>query len=100
MARVGTEILAPAPAELAGTIHVTKPGNSDPLPNMKSSNALSHLIDPTDDLMSRNHRSSVRRQVALDDVDVRPAYGTNAHLYAHFVRRRLRFIDIAQNQRR
>ena len=99
IARAETQILAASPAERAGAIHVTKPCYSDPLPNLQSRNTSSDLINPTNDLMARNHRSSMQRQIALDDMDIRPAHRTNADPYSHFVRRRLRFIDLAQNQR-
>ena len=39
VARVGTEVLAPAPAKPAGAVHMTQPGDTNPLPNPKLSNA-------------------------------------------------------------
>ena len=79
---------------------MAKPGDSHSLPNLKPRDAFSELINPANDLMAGNHRSFVRREVAFDDMDVRPARRTSAHLYSYFVRRSLRFIDLAQNQRR
>ena len=79
---------------------MSKPGDSDPLPHVESRDASSYLINPADDLMAGDQRSSVQRQVALDDMEVRPTHRANAHLYSHFVCRRLRFIDLVQNEGR
>ena len=100
VARAGAQILAASPAEFAGAVHVTEPCDSDSLSNMKSRDIRSDPIDPPNDLMPGNHRSAVQRQVAFDDMKIRPADRTNAHLYSHFVRRRLRFFDLAQNEGR
>jgi hypothetical protein len=49
VARVGTEVFAPALAKPAGAVHMTQPGDTNPLPNPKPSNVLSDLIDSAHD---------------------------------------------------
>src|SRR5438128_3745113 len=79
---------------------MTKPCNPDPLPNTKSRNPRSNLVNPAHDLMAGNHWSSMQGQIAFDDMDIRPADGTNIHFDSHFTRRWLRFINFTQNQGR
>jgi hypothetical protein len=71
---------------------VSKPGDPDSLPNVKPRDVLSELINPADNLMARNHRCSVQRQIAFDDMDVRPANRTNAYSDSHFVGCRPRLV--------
>ena len=48
--------------------------------------ARAEAVDDADDLMARDHRHPVRREVALDDVEVRPADGARADPDAELAR--------------
>jgi hypothetical protein len=100
IARARTKILLFTAAKAAGTVHVPKPGNSDPLATAKLGDTGSDFVDSADDLVTRNERGSMEGEVAFDDMDIGPANGAHVHLDSNFARSRLGLIDFLQNQRR
>src|SRR5208282_5578512 len=73
-ARVRAEILAPAPAIDARPAGLAQPRDSDPIADLKALASVAASLDHAYHLMTGNHARQPRRQVALGDVQVCPAY--------------------------
>ena len=58
-----------------------QPGNADPLARLQPGHAGPQPVDPPDDFMARNDRITLRRQFAIQHVQIGPAdaAGANAH---------------------
>jgi hypothetical protein len=61
-----------------------QPGDADPPADSRLPAPGPQRIDSADDLMAGNHRHSLLRQVALDDVQVGAANGATTHSQAKF----------------
>src|SRR5205807_9622416 len=72
------KILPPAPARLAESTGMTKPGDAHTVAGPEAPRARARALDPTDDLMARHDRRPDRRQLALDDVQIGATHRTGA----------------------
>src|SRR5439155_3531075 len=74
--------------------------NADAPAALQPVTAFAELIDDTDDLVSGDDRQPLRRQIALHDVQIRPADRADAGPDPHLTRPRLRRRHLAQRERR
>src|SRR5437588_8890805 len=100
IAGVRTEILLLTAAKATGAVHVSKPGNSDPLSSVKLCDTSPDLVDLANDLMTWNERRSMQAEVAFDNMNIGPANGADVHLDSNVTGGRFRLINLLQNQRR
>src|SRR5207244_13195254 len=94
--RAGAEILASAGAVLARTAGISEPRNPHAIAYDESVHRIADLLDDADDLVARNDRHVRIRQLAGDDVQIRPAHAAGADLDEHFSRERDRLLQIAE----
>ena len=73
-ARVGAEVLATGHAEAADAAGVGQPGHPDPVAHPPPGAAGPQPVDHADDLVARRHPGTARCEVALGQVEVRPAH--------------------------
>jgi hypothetical protein len=67
IARVAAQVLASAPAELAGAIYMLQPCDADPLPDLQAHYPVAGFVHSSDNMMARNDRHLVRRKIPLDN---------------------------------
>src|SRR5262245_20821838 len=84
------EVLAPAPARLAGAARPAKPRDPDAVPGVEAAGFGAHGLDPSDDLVARHDGRAKEWQVALDDVQVGAAYAARDDGNQDLVRTRRR----------
>jgi molybdopterin-guanine dinucleotide biosynthesis protein A len=93
-ARVRAEVLVSANAEPASAARLAEPCDADAVADRKALGAGPEGFYDADDLMSGNDALPMYRQVALGDVEVRPAHGTRARADAHLSVAGLRHVDV------
>ena len=71
--RRGAEVLVAAPAVGAAAVGARQPRHADPVTDPETVRTGSHGIDQPDDLVAGDGARPVRREVALGQVQVRPA---------------------------
>ena len=94
------EILAPVQAAWAMSARAREPSHSHPLPTLPARDADTERFDTADDLMARHDRQVPRRQVALRDLQIRPAHAARGHAQADLARARVGDRNVTQEQRR
>src|SRR5262249_553965 len=67
---VRAQVLESVETEFANTVRGVEPGDSDAVSFFMTDDGWAAGIDGADDLMSGNHRALVRRNVALDGVQI------------------------------
>ena len=67
---------------------MSEPRNADAISGKQLRYAVADVLDDTDDLVSRHQRKIVHRQLAVDDVQIRPADAARAHLHKHIAGQR------------
>jgi hypothetical protein len=77
---------------------VPQPSDSDPLTYAKPRHTCADLIDVANNLMTRNKRRLMQREIPLHDMNVRAADRAHAHFHSHFAHAGLRFLDLARQQ--
>src|SRR5205085_8706791 len=87
-------------AKAAGAVHVSKPGNSDPLSKAKLCDAGADIIDLSHDLVTWNERLSMQFEIAFDNMNIAAANGADIYFDSNLIGGRDRLIDLLQNQRR
>jgi len=94
----GAEIPLPPQAVVADATGPVEPGEAHRLPHLEAYLLAPELRYRADNLVPRHKREPVRRQVALDDVQVRAADGAGVHFDHQFIGSRLRVRYLAQLQ--
>ena len=95
---VPAKIFAPTPTELARTVHVPQPGNSDALSKPQPRHAVADLVHPPNDLVAWNDGIFVKRQIAFNEMNVCAANGTDADLNPDLFHSDLWVCHLAQSQ--
>ena len=80
------QVLAPGKTETADPAGVGQPGHPDAVALAPARGPGPESVDDPDDLVTRRHPGAARRQVALGEVEVRPAHTAGPHAYAYFTR--------------
>ncbi len=88
------EVLRAAAAECARAVGPGQPGHADPVTDGEPVGALAKGVDPADDLMPGRSAGPVRREVALGQVQVRPADPAAADPDPHFAGAWLWFVSL------
>src|SRR5258705_99647 len=86
-AAIDAEILESATAVCAGAISQVQPGDPNAIPFLMRGNTRTQRLDRADDLMSRNHRALMQRDIAFNCVQVRVAESADMDLDPDFTRR-------------
>src|SRR4029453_15098854 len=77
--RVLAEVLAPAPAGVAGPTRPAKPCDTHSIPGAKAMSAGTRCLDLPDHLVTRDDGGAKEGQIALDDVQVGAAHAARDH---------------------
>lgn len=93
------EVLTLACAKRAAAAGAVKPGNADPRADSVIGDGRAERFDRADDLVTGNDRCAPYPQITFDDVKIRSTNTAGPYLDPHFVRRRLRNVDIGDTQR-
>jgi hypothetical protein len=80
------EILSTRSAVSALATGPSQPRDSDAVANVKSLHSFAQPFDPADDFMAGNQGKFGLGQLAIDNVQIGPAYGTRSDAHEHFVR--------------
>src|SRR4051812_5524064 len=84
------QVLAIGNAILAFAASPAEPGNPDAIASLKILDAVSDFLDASDNFVTGHERQLWFRQLAIDDVQIRPANRTRADLHQQLTRRRSR----------
>ena len=79
------EVFALHGAKRTAAAGAAQPGNADPLADGKAAGLRAPGDDLPDHLMAGHHAGAVRRQVAVDDVQVSAAHTAGQHAHHHVV---------------
>jgi hypothetical protein len=88
--RLLAQVLTPARAEAAPAASPAQPRHADPLPGGEPLDAGADGLDDAHDLVAGHDRSAEVRQLAVDDVEVRPADSTREDADLHLAPARRR----------
>src|SRR5262249_34025963 len=99
-ARAVAKVLPPAPAIRTFAAGVTEPGNADAFAGFRGSDAGAKRIHPPDHFVAGNDRIGDIRQLAVDDMQVGPAYAAGADLDARVAGAGFRIVPPLKPERR
>lgn len=88
-ARGVAKVFVAGSAILAGSATMPEPGNADTLARAEAGHTLADYGDPADDLVTRNDRK-MRRDFAIQDMQIGSAYAAGRYLDQHLARPRRR----------
>src|SRR4029077_4892737 len=93
------QVLASASAELAGAIYMLEPCDADPLADPQAHHTVAGFGPPSHNLMARNERQLVRREIPLDNVKIGAAYSADAYFHPDLARPGPRRVHFSLSQR-
>src|SRR6266446_4069340 len=97
---IDAEVLKPATTVFAAAISRVQPSNPDAISFFMVSDARTKRVDDAHDLMSRNHRTLVRREVAFNSMQIGLAKSAEVNLNWDFTRRGRRSRYMPHGERR
>ena len=77
-----------------------QPSDANPLPDLEARHSGAGFVHAPNNLMTRNHRSFVNLEIALNNVKIGAADGADIHFHPDLARPSPRRVDFCQSQRR
>src|SRR4029453_18240726 len=94
------EVLPPGAAVTAGAGGAAQPRHADPLPLRETVRPCAPSDHPADDLVAEDQRELRLAELAIEDVQVRPADGAGRHVEEELALGRLGVREFTPTQRR